>query len=110
MELKDIPYEIIDWNKIETAEVKGETGKAFWKTKNFCGVRLRIIEKMPGFKADHFCNKGHIIYILEGEMVIEFENGESIPVSKGESVFLSDDCGFGHSTYSEKGVKYFIID
>lgn len=110
MKLKDVPYELIDWQNIAKTEVKGITGSAFWKTRKFTDVRLRIIEKLPGYRADHFCKKGHIIHILEGAMEIEFEDGEKIPVKAGQSVFLSDDPQFGHSTFTENGVKYFIID
>jgi uncharacterized cupin superfamily protein len=110
MVIKDVPYELIDWQAIDKTEVKGITGKAFWQTRKFSDIRLRIIEKLPGYRADHFCKKGHIIHILEGEMVIELENGESFPVKAGQTVLLGDDPEFAHSTYTENGVKYFIID
>ncbi len=110
MKLNDVPFELIDWKKLEAKEVKGITSKAFWRTKNFNDVRIRIIEKLPGYRADHFCKKGHIIYIIEGSMEVEFENGMKFNIGAGESLFLSDVEENGHSTYTEKGVKYFIID
>lgn len=110
MIIKDLPYELIDWQNEEKTEVKGLTSNLFQKTKKYNDLRIRLIEKMPGYRADHFCKKGHVIYIIEGSMVVEFENGENVTVSGGQSILLSDDHEFGHSTYSEKGVKYFIID
>lgn len=110
MKLVDVPYALIDWQNVESAEVKGITGNAFWKTKKFNDLRIRIIEKSPGYRADHYCKKGHVIYVIEGEMEIYFENDEKFSVSTGQTVFLGDDPEFGHCTFTEKGIKYFIID
>ncbi len=110
MKLKDVPYELINWDGIGKTEVKGLTSKAYWKTKKFGDCRIRIIEKLPGYRADHFCKKGHIIHILNGGMTVEFENGESLSIKEGESLYLSDVEENGHTTYSENGVKYIIID
>jgi len=110
MKLKDIPFELIDWTNIEAKEVNGITEKAYWRTKNFNDVRIRIIEKLPGYRADHYCRKGHIIHIISGSMEVYFENGDKFNIKEGESLFLSDVEENGHSTYTEKGVKYFIID
>jgi hypothetical protein len=43
-------------------------------------------------------------------MEVFFENGDKFMIKEGESLFLSDVEENGHSTYTEKGVKYFIID
>ena len=110
MKLNDVSYSLIDWQNVESTEVKGITGHAFWKTKKFNDLRIRIIEKSPGYRADHYCKKGHVIYVIDGEMVIDFENGEKFSVSAGQTVFLGDDPEFGHSTFTENGIKYFIID
>jgi hypothetical protein len=110
MQINEISHELIDWQSFEKTEVKGITGKAFWQTKKYSDLRLRIIEKMPGYRADHFCKKGHIIYVIDGEMDVELENGESFKVKAGQSVMLGDNPEFGHTTFTENGVKYFIID
>ncbi|PIW99215.1 MAG: hypothetical protein COZ80_06535, partial [Ignavibacteria bacterium CG_4_8_14_3_um_filter_37_9] len=40
---ENIPFQIIDWNNVETTEHKGEQGSAFWNTVQFPGLRIRIV-------------------------------------------------------------------
>ena len=110
MKLNNVPYELIDWKGVETSLITGLEKKALARIKNFDEIRLRVIEKEPGYRADHFCKKGHIIFVIEGSMDIEFENGDKVPISTGQSIFISDDNQYGHTTFTEKGIKYFIID
>ena len=35
MEMKDIPFGITDWEKIEKVEHRGEQGTSFWRTCEF---------------------------------------------------------------------------
>ena len=42
-------------------EHPGETGTAFWRTRTFGDVRVRMVEYTPGYLADHWCVKGHIL-------------------------------------------------
>lgn len=43
MEIKNIPFQVTDWSKIEPAKYNGETGFALWKTLDFGCVRVRMI-------------------------------------------------------------------
>jgi hypothetical protein len=58
---KSIPYQAIDWAAIPRSEHKGETGTSFWQTLQLPGLRVRIVEYSPGYLADHWCQKGHIV-------------------------------------------------
>ena len=44
--MKDIgiPYHAIDWVLVPRTEHKGETGTSFWRTQQFGGLRIRIVE------------------------------------------------------------------
>ncbi|MFI5345023.1 MAG: DHCW motif cupin fold protein [Elusimicrobiota bacterium] len=44
----------------------GERSVAFWRTREFSGVRVRVVEYSPDYLADHGCSKGHILLVLEG--------------------------------------------
>jgi hypothetical protein len=74
MNNKNIPFQTIDWTQIPKTEHKGETGVAYWQTLQFDGLRIRIVEYSAGYVADHWCEKGHIVHCLEGEVVNEPES------------------------------------
>ena len=40
----DIPFGTTDWEDVERTEHAGETGKAYWRTRNFNNIRVRIVE------------------------------------------------------------------
>ncbi len=63
-----IPFQTTDWSTIPKTEHPGDTGMAYWQTLQFPGLRLRMVEYTPGYQADHWCQKGHIIYCIDGEM------------------------------------------
>ena len=61
MQISDIPFGTTDWSKVDTTEHKGEHGCAYWRTQQFGAVRVRMVEYSPGYLADHWCVKGHIV-------------------------------------------------
>lgn len=107
--MSNIPFQIIDWNKVQKTEHVGETGKSFWQTIQYEGLRLRIVEYSAGYLADHWCRKGHIVHCLEGEFVSELENSEVFSLSKGMTYIVSDNLS-SHRSVSKNGVKLLIID
>ena len=78
---QNIPFQVIQWDKISKEEHRGENGTSFWQTVERPGLRLRIVEYSPGYLADHWCKKGHIVYCLEGSFVSELQNAESFSLS-----------------------------
>jgi hypothetical protein len=60
MQLSNIPFGTTDWTLVERTEHKGETGVAYWRTRHFGDVRVRMVEYTPGYLADRWCEKGHI--------------------------------------------------
>ena len=109
MENPTIPFQSIDWTEIERTEHKGETGTAYWQSKQFDGLRVRLVEYSVNYKADHWCQKGHIVYCLEGEVISELKTGEKSLLTEGMSYVVSDDLS-AHRSISEQGVKLLIID
>jgi hypothetical protein len=107
--MNNIPFQIIDWNKIEKIPYKGETGTAYWQTIQLGELRIRLVEYSSGYLADHWCHKGHIVHCLEGEFVTELENGKHFKLNKGMSYVVSDELS-SHRSVSKKGVKLIIID
>jgi hypothetical protein len=107
--MSNIPFQTIDWDSIEKIAYKGETGVAHWQTVQFAGLRVRKVEYSPGYLADHWCQKGHIVHCLEGEFVSELETGEQMRIAKGDTFVVSDDLS-SHRSMAEHGVKLLIID
>ena len=107
--MPNINFQTIDWSNIEKIEHQGETGVAYWQTKQFDGIRVRIVEYYPNYLADHWCEKGHIVQCLEGEFISELANGEVFTLSKGMTYIVSDELS-SHRSVSADGVKLLIID
>ncbi len=72
-------------------EYQGETGIVTWKTTEFNGLRLRIVEYSAGYKAGHWCQKGHIVHCIEGEVINELEGKEFSLLQQGMTDIVSDD-------------------
>jgi hypothetical protein len=104
-----IPFHTIDWSEIPKTEHDGETGKAYWQTLQYPGLRIRIVEYTKGYIADHWCQKGHIVHCLEGEFVSELQNGGEFTLKKGMTYVVSDDLS-SHRSSTKNGVKVMIID
>jgi len=107
--IQNIPFRAIDWSAVERTIHPGETGTAFWQTIQFNGLRIRIVEYSPGYLADHWCKKGHIVFCLEGDFVTELESGGKFSLKKGMSYVVSDDLS-SHRSFSEYGVTLLVID
>lgn len=104
-----IPFQVIAWEDIAKTEHPGESGIAFWQTKKFNDLRIRIVTYSPGYIADHWCQKGHIVHCLEGEVVSELQTGERFTLTKDKTYVVSDDLS-SHRSITASGVKLLIID
>lgn len=107
--MSKIPFQIVDWIKLEKTEHSGESGLSFWQTLQLEGLRIRIVEYSKNYLADHWCQKGHIVHCLEGDLISELENGETFSLSKGMTYIVSDNLS-SHRSVSKNGVKLLIID
>lgn len=105
----NIEFQTIDWNSIPQTEHAGETGTAFWKTLQWEGLRMRMVEYSEGYMADHWCTKGHIVHCIEGEFTSELQNGTSFKLTAGMSYIVSDELS-SHRSITATGVKLLIID
>jgi len=104
-----IPFQIIDWSRVEKTVHPGETGTAIWQTIQLDSLCIRLVTYSAGYLADHWCQKGHIVHCLEGEFITELESGEKTTMSAGQSFVVSDGLS-SHRSFSKTGVKLLIID
>ncbi|MCU0583617.1 MAG: DHCW motif cupin fold protein, partial [Syntrophales bacterium] len=92
MQMTGIPFGTTDWSSVEATEHKGETGVALWRTRHFGGIRVRLVEYSPGYLADHWCSKGHILLCLEGELHTELADGRTFVLTPGMSYQVADNA------------------
>ena len=109
MQMKDIPFGLTDWSKAEQTEHTGTTGMAYWRTRQFGDLRVRMVEYTPGYQADHWCSKGHILLCLEGELHVELQDGRTFLLTPGVSYQVADGAE-PHRSHTSTGVKLFIVD
>lgn len=109
MQMSDIPFGTTDWSTVEQTEHKGESGFAYWRTKQFGGIRVRMIEYTPGYLADHWCTKGHILFCIEGELNTELKDGRKFTLTAGMSYQVGDNAE-PHRSYTGAGAKLFVVD
>lgn len=109
MKMTDIPFGATDWGTVERTEHKGEVGIAYWRTRQFGAIRVRMVEYTPGYLADHWCSKGHILFCLEGELHTELEDGRRFLLKAGMSYQVADGAE-PHKSFTAVGAKLFIVD
>jgi len=109
MQLSDIPFGTTDWSALERTQHRGVTGIAYWRTRHFGGVRVRMVEYTPGYIADHWCEKGHILLCLSGELHTELKDGRRFVLGPGMSYQVADGAE-PHRSSTSTGATLFIVD
>lgn len=109
MKTQTIPFQTIDWSDIPFTVRNGETGTACCRTLVRGSLRIRIVKYSENYKADHWCNSGHVVYCLEGESISELADGRSFTLKAGMSYIVSDDAST-HRSVSPGGATLLIID
>lgn len=109
MKIEQVPFGVTDWSEVPVTEHPGETGIAYWRTKEIGNLRIRMVEYSSGYKADHWCSRGHVLLILEGELTTELQDGKSYVLKPGMSYQVESDS-FPHRSVTSTGAKLFIVD
>lgn len=109
MQMSAIPFGITDWSKVEQTSHAGDSGLAYWRTRNFGSIRVRMVEYTPGYLADHWCVKGHILLCIAGKLHTELKDGRRFTLEPGMSYQVADDAE-PHRSFTETGATLFIVD
>ncbi len=109
MNMSDIPFGTTDWSTIEPTEHRGERGTATWRTRRFGAIRVRMVQYSAGYRADHWCSKGHILLCLQGELHTELQDGRHFVLRPGMSYQVADGAE-PHRSATESGATLFIVD
>lgn len=109
MQLTDIPFVVTDWSALEATVHPGQQGSALWRTQHFGAIRVRRVDYSPGYLADHWCEKGHVLFCLEGELHTELADGRCFVLKPGMSYQVGDGQE-PHRSATTQGAKLFIVD
>ena len=109
MQLEKIPFQAIDWTTLVPTLHRGDPGEASWRTLEVGNVRARVVEYSPGYIADHWCERGHVVYVIEGELVTELRDGRTFKASAGKGYIVATGDG-AHRSRTDRGAKIFIVD
>lgn len=109
MKMSAIAFGTTDWSDVPATEHKGETGVAVWRTRQFGDIRVRRVDYSPGYFANHWCEKGHILLCLEGQLDTELADGRVFTLTPGMSYQVADGAE-PHRSSTAIGAKLFIVD
>ena len=109
MHIDGVPFARIDWSQVPEVEHPGETGAAYWRTVQAGAIRVRKVRYSPGYTADHWCAKGHILLVLDGELTTELKDGTAVVMTAGMSYQVADDA-MPHRSRTAGGANLFIVD
>jgi hypothetical protein len=109
MKMSAIPFGTTDWSQVPATEHPGESGVATWRTREFGGIRVRMVEYSAGYLADHWCEKGHILLCLDGRLDTELADGRCVTLTPGMSYQVADGAE-PHRSRTDDGARLFIVD
>jgi quercetin dioxygenase-like cupin family protein len=109
MRIEDVAFTVTDWAAVPTSHRPGASGTATWRTVERGNLRVRMVEYSPGYVADHWCRRGHVLLVLEGELQTELDDGTRVTLRPGMSYQVADDDG-AHRSSTTTGAKLFIVD
>ncbi len=109
MRIENVPFMTTDWKAVPATEHPGTSGTALWRTIEVGNLRVRIVEYSADYLADHWCRRGHVLYVLEGELVTELEDGRSVTLTPGMSYEVADD-DVPHRSRTRTGARLFVVD
>ena len=110
MKIPALAFTVTDWSKVAPEIHPGETGQALWRTFTVGDLRVRMVEYSAGYVADHWCERGHVLYVLEGELDTELKDGRRFTLKPGMSYQVSDAGDAAHRSVTKTGAKLFIVD
>ena len=109
MKIESVPFCTTDWQQIAPTVHPGAEGAALWRTLEVGNLRVRMVDYAPGYLADHWCEKGHVLLVLEGELETELKDGRRFTLTPGTSYQVADQAE-PHRSSTKTGAKLFIVD
>ena len=109
MKIEGVPFAAIDWDSVVRVEHPGATGHAIWRTIEIGNLRVRRVEYSAGYLADHWCSRGHVLFVMDGVLVTELQDGREFTLTAGMSYHVADGAE-PHRSRTGGGASLFIVD
>lgn len=109
MKMPGTPMFTTDWSQVEPVRHEGESGFALWRTVHLGDIRVRMLEYSPGYRADHWCSKGHVLFCLSGSLEVELRDGRRFSLLPNQSYQVGDGDP-PHRSHTGRGATLFVVD
>jgi len=109
MKIDNLPFGLTQWDQVAETIHPGEQGQATWRTMKFNDIRVRMVDYSPGYVADHWCTKGHILLCMAGALHTELADGRRFLLTPGVSYQVADEAE-PHRSFTTTGAQLFIVD
>ena len=104
-----IPYQITEWAQVPVTVVNGTSGTATMQIQQLGDLRIRMVEYSANYLADHWCELGHLVFVLEGELINELKDGSTTVMKAGSSYAVSDGLS-QHRSRTVNAEKLLVVD
>lgn len=110
MHITDVPFGVTDWNALPDTTTAGATGTVSQRVFEQGNIRVRMVRYSPGYLADHWCERGHVLLVLEGELVTELADGSRHVLRPGMSYQVAEGAAPHRSRTGTTGATLFVVD
>jgi hypothetical protein len=104
-----IPFHITDWSLLPETVMNGVTGTATMRTQLHGDLRIRMVHYSANYLADHWCELGHLVFVIEGELINELHDGTINVLGPGMLYQVSDKLS-SHRSRTIGPVNLLIVD
>jgi hypothetical protein len=101
---------ITDWSKLPATQHSGESGHLTVRSRQLGDIQLRHIVYSANYVADHWCHKGHLVFVLAGQLVIEHQDELRYTLAPGITYHVADNDGLPHRVVSKEGATVLVVD
>ena len=107
-----LPFTVTEWAGVTPVVYPGEAGQAGGLADRYRSPRplVRHVEYSAGYLADHWCDRGHVLFFLVGELDAELRDGRKFTLKPGMSYQVSDHGDAAHRSSTSIGAKLFFVD
>lgn len=109
MKFEAFPFTFIDWDECPMTEHLGSTGTARVRTVEVGEIRVRMVHYSAGYLADHWCDRGHVVFVVEGSCTLEIQDGRAFFLTAGQSFAVGDGIDL-HRVSTTTGCEVFVVD
>ena len=110
MKLQSFDLGATDWSQVPQEQEVGLSGTATARTVRAGDIQLRMIEYSPSYVSNHWCSKGHIVFVVAGRLTLEHENGQRYDLAPGMTYQVPDNGASPHRAVSNIGAAIFVVD